>query len=58
MFKKLLLALTLAGLTYAVTPAAMAQDAPSSDQQSAPAGAPPSANMAGATLIPSAAPRC
>ncbi len=41
MFKKLLVALTLAGLTYAVTPAAMAQDAPSSDQQSAPAGAPP-----------------
>jgi hypothetical protein len=41
MLKKCLLALTLAGLTYVVTPAAMAQDAPSSDQQSAPAGAPP-----------------
>jgi protein CpxP len=41
MLKSWMLALTLAGLTYAATPAVVAQDAPSSDQQAAPAGAPP-----------------
>jgi periplasmic protein CpxP/Spy len=41
MFKKCLLALMLAGLIYMVTPAAVAQDAGNSDQQSAPAGPPP-----------------
>jgi periplasmic protein CpxP/Spy len=41
MLKSWILALTLAGLASAVAPAATAQDAPSSDQQAAPAGAPP-----------------
>jgi periplasmic protein CpxP/Spy len=40
MLKNLILTLTLAGLAYA-SPAVVAQDAPSSDQQTAPAGAPP-----------------
>ena len=41
MLKNWILALTLAGMAYAVTPAAIAQDAPSTDQAAAPAGAPP-----------------
>jgi len=41
MLKHCLLALLLAGLVYTVTPSAVAQDSGSSDQQSAPAGAPP-----------------
>jgi len=41
MLKNWILALTLAGLTCAAVPAVVAQDAPSSDQQAAPAGAPP-----------------
>ena len=41
MLKSWILALTLAGLTYAATPAVIAQDAPSSDQQVAPTGTPP-----------------
>jgi hypothetical protein len=41
MFKQCLLALLLAGLVYTVMPSAIAQDSGSSDQQSAPAGAPP-----------------
>lgn len=41
MLKNWILALTLAGLTSAAAPAVVAQDAPSSDQQAAPAGAPP-----------------
>ena len=40
MLKNWILSLTLAGLAYAA-PAVVAQDAPSSDQQTAPAGAPP-----------------
>jgi len=40
MLKNWILALTLAGLAY-TAPAVVAQDAPSSDQQAAPAGAPP-----------------
>jgi periplasmic protein CpxP/Spy len=40
MLKNWILTLTLAGLAYAA-PAVVAQDAPSSDQQTAPAGAPP-----------------
>jgi Spy/CpxP family protein refolding chaperone len=40
MLRNWILALTLGGLAYASTPAAIAQDAPSSDQQAAPAGAP------------------
>jgi periplasmic protein CpxP/Spy len=41
MVKQCLLALMLAGLVYTVTPSAVAQDSPSNDQQSAPAGGPP-----------------
>jgi periplasmic protein CpxP/Spy len=41
MLKNWMLALTLAGLASAAAPAVVAQDAPSSDQQAAPAGAPP-----------------
>lgn len=41
MLKRCLLALPLAGLLYAVTPWAVAQDSPSNDPQSAPAAAPP-----------------
>jgi periplasmic protein CpxP/Spy len=41
MLKHCLLALLLTGLVYTVTPSAVAQDSGSSDQQSAPAGAPP-----------------
>jgi Spy/CpxP family protein refolding chaperone len=41
MFKNWILALTLGGLVYAATPAVVAQDAPSSDQQTAPTGTPP-----------------
>jgi periplasmic protein CpxP/Spy len=41
MLKNWILALTLGGLAYAATPAVVAQDAPSSDQQAAPTGAPP-----------------
>ncbi len=40
MLKHCLLALTLAGLTYTVTPFASAQDSGGNTQQSAPAGAP------------------
>ena len=41
MLRNWILALTLGGLAYAATPAVIAQDAPSSDQQAAPTGAPP-----------------
>lgn len=41
MLKRCLLALMLAGLVYAVTPAVVAQDAGSNDQQAAPSGPPP-----------------
>lgn len=41
MFKSWILVLTLAGLASVVAPVATAQDAPSADQQAAPAGAPP-----------------
>ncbi len=41
MLKNWILALTLGGLAYAATPAVVAQDAPSSDQQMAPTGTPP-----------------
>jgi periplasmic protein CpxP/Spy len=41
MIKNWILVLTLGALACAATPAVMAQDAPSSDQQAAPAGAPP-----------------
>jgi hypothetical protein len=41
MFKHCLLALMLAGLIYAATPAAVAQDTGTNDQQAAPAGPPP-----------------
>lgn len=41
MLKHCLLALTLAGLVYAVTPAAVAQDTGSNNQQAAPSAAPP-----------------
>jgi Spy/CpxP family protein refolding chaperone len=41
MLKNWILALTLGGLAYAATPAVVAQEAPSSDQQAAPTGAPP-----------------
>jgi hypothetical protein len=40
MFKQSLLALMLAGLTYAAAPAAVAQDAGTNDQQAPPAGGP------------------
>lgn len=41
MLRNWILALTLGGLAYASTPAVIAQEAPSNDQQAAPAGAPP-----------------
>lgn len=41
MFKKCLFVLMLAGLIYAATPAAVAQDAGNNDQQAPPAGGPP-----------------
>jgi len=41
MFKHCLLALTLAGLVYTITPAAVAQDTGANDQQAAPEAAPP-----------------
>ena len=41
MLKNWILALMLGGLACAATPAVIAQDAPSSDQQAAPTGAPP-----------------
>jgi len=41
MLRNWILALMLGGLAYAATPAVIAQDAPSSDQQAAPTGAPP-----------------
>lgn len=41
MLKNCLLALTLAGLIYTVTPAAIAQDTGGNDQQAAPSAAPP-----------------
>jgi periplasmic protein CpxP/Spy len=41
MLRNWILALTLGGLACAATPALIAQDAPSSDQQAAPTGAPP-----------------
>ena len=41
MFKHCLLALMLAGLMHIVTPAAVAQDSGTNDQQAAPAGPPP-----------------
>jgi periplasmic protein CpxP/Spy len=40
MFKHCLLTLMLAGIVYAATPAAVAQDAGNNDQQAAPAGGP------------------
>ena len=51
MLKNWILALTLAGLVYA-TPAVVAQDAPSSDQQAAPTGAPPENGQRGARFDP------
>jgi periplasmic protein CpxP/Spy len=46
MLKNWILTLTLAGLAYAA-PAVVAQDAPSSDQPTAPAGAPPAHGRGG-----------
>ena len=51
MLKNWILALTLAGLAYA-TPAVVAQDAPSSDQQAPPTGAPPEHSGRGGRFDP------
>ena len=51
MLKNWVLALTLTGLAYA-TPAVVAQDAPSSDQQAAPTGAPPEHSGRGGRFDP------
>jgi Spy/CpxP family protein refolding chaperone len=51
MLKNWILALTLAGLAYA-TPAVVAQDAPSSDQQAAPTAAPPEHGERGGRFDP------